>query len=55
MFQERIYHFLDTDNQFRAQIADLLANNSTEIEIEEDMSYHSSVTYIPRLAARVLN
>jgi hypothetical protein len=52
MFQERIYHFLDTDNQFRAQIADLLANNSTEIEIEEDMS---SVTYIPRLAARVLN
>jgi hypothetical protein len=47
IIQKRIYHFLDTDDRFRAQIADLLANNSIEIEIEEDMSYHSFVTYIP--------
>jgi hypothetical protein len=42
--QKRIYHFLDTDSRFRAQIADLLANEGTEIEIEEDMSYHWFVT-----------
>ena len=44
--QKRIYHFLVTDNRFRAQVADLLANKGTEIEIEEDMSYHSFVTSI---------
>jgi hypothetical protein len=44
--QERIYHFLDTDNRFRAQIADLLASKGTEIEIEEEMSYHSFVTFL---------
>lgn len=47
MVQERIHHFLDTDNRFRAQIADLLANNSTDIEIEEDMSYHSVADMSP--------
>ena len=30
-----------------AQITDLLANEGTEIEIREEMSYHSFVTYIP--------
>ena len=44
--QGRIYHILDTNNRFRAQIADLLANESTEIEIDEDMAYHSFVTFI---------
>jgi hypothetical protein len=47
--QRRIYHFLETDERYRAQIADLLANKGAEIEIEEDMSYHSFVTYIPCL------
>jgi hypothetical protein len=46
IIQERIYHFLDTDNRFRAQIADLLASEGTEIEIEEEMSYHSFVTFL---------
>jgi len=45
--QKRIYHFLGTDNRFRAQIADLLADKGTEIEIEEDMSYYSFVISIP--------
>jgi hypothetical protein len=45
--QQRIYHFLGTDNRFRAQIADLLANKGTEIEIDEDMPYHLFVTSIP--------
>ena len=45
--QKRIYHFLGTDDRFRAQIADLLANQDTEIEIEEDMSYNSFVASIP--------
>jgi len=32
---------------YGAQIADLLANEGAEIEIGEEMSYHSFVTYIP--------
>ena len=44
--QERIYKLLDTDSRFRAQIDDLLANGGTEIEIEEEMSYHSFVTFL---------
>jgi hypothetical protein len=44
--QERIYRFLDTDNRFRAQIADLLARECTEIEVEEEMTYHSFVTFL---------
>jgi hypothetical protein len=46
VIQKRIYHFLDTDNRFREQIADLLANKGTKIGIEKEMSY-SFVTYIP--------
>jgi hypothetical protein len=37
--QKRIYYFLGTDNRFRAQIADLLANKGTEIGIEEDILF----------------
>jgi hypothetical protein len=44
--QERIYHLLNTDNRFRAQFADLLANEGTEISIEEEMTYHSFVTFL---------
>ena len=42
--QERIYYLLDTNDRFRAQIADLLANAGIKIEIEEEMSYYSFVT-----------
>src|SRR6266852_1597121 len=42
--QNRIYHFLSMDDRFRAQISELVANKGTEIEIEEDMSYHPFLT-----------
>ena len=45
--QTRIYHFLDKDDGFCAQIADLLGNKGTKIEIEEEMSNHPFVTCIP--------
>jgi hypothetical protein len=51
IIQGRIYHILDTNSRFRAQIADLLANESTEIEIDEDMAYHSFVTSITSFAS----
>jgi len=45
--QERIHHILNTNNRFRAHMTDLLANESTEIEIEEDMTYHSVADMSP--------
>jgi hypothetical protein len=45
--QKRIYHFLDMDGRYRAQISELVADKATEIEIEENMSYHSFVASIP--------
>jgi hypothetical protein len=49
LVEGRIYDFLGTDERYRAQIADLLADKGAEIEIREDMSYHSFVTSIPCL------
>ena len=46
LVQRRILDLLDTDDRFRAQISELVANKGTQIEIEEDMSYHSFVTSI---------
>jgi hypothetical protein len=43
--QRHISYFLSTDDRFRAQIAGLVANRVTGIEIEDDMSYHSFVIH----------
>jgi hypothetical protein len=53
--QERIYHILNTDTRFRAQITELLANKGTEIEIEEEMSYHPFVTFLTSFSMGILN
>ena len=53
LVQNRIYHFLGTDDQYRAQISELVANRGTVVEIEDDMfvcHIHSL-----HLAVRVFN
>ena len=49
IIKDRIGHFLMNDSQVLEQVHDLINEEDIRIGIEEDMSYHSFVTYISYL------
>jgi len=51
LIQERIHYMLDTSVRFRKQMDFFLANDDSEVEIEEGMSYLSLFLLLPSFSA----